>query len=184
MTGNLENEYFEWLCIQINTTKYRSRKFSKLLLELYSTDFRYIHPMDDNRYNDGVDLRYRFGNEVGISHVEIASVLDGKPCSVLEMLIALSIRVEENIMANPSYGNRTGRWFWEFIENLHLIEYTDTNFKLTQVYFALDKFLDRRYESDGSGGNIIVLANPYDDLRNVEIWFQMMWHLNEVSDRE
>lgn len=181
---NLEDEYFEWLCIQVNTRMYPVRRFSKLLLELYSRDYRYIHPRDENRYCDGESLRYRFGETLGIHQAEIAAVLDGKPCSVLEMMIALAIRVEENIMSDSTYGDRTGQWFWEFIENLGLIECTDDNYKQTQVYFALDRFLDRRYGYDGSGGNIIVVRRPRSDLRDTEIWFQMMWHLNEVIELE
>lgn len=182
MKENLENEYFEWLCMQINTRMYPSRKFSRLLLELYSTDYRYTFPMDDNRYQDGVDLRYRYGQELGVSQAMIARVLDGKPCSVLEMMVALAIRVEEHIMADPEYGDRTGRWFWEFIDNLGLIEQTDNNYKPNKVYFALGKFMDRRFNYDGTDGNIIVVREPFNDLREVEIWYQMMWHLNEIED--
>lgn len=178
----LENGYFEWLCMNINSRMYPARKYTRLLLELYSTDFRYEIPMDDNRYSDGESLRYRFGVETGTPAREVAIVLDGKPCSVLEMLIALALRVEDTIMSDASIGNRTGKWFWEFIDNLGLIDMDDMNYKPNKVYFALDSFLDRRYAPDGRNGNIIVVERPFQDLRGVEIWSQMMWYLNELTD--
>lgn len=50
----------------------------------------------------------------------IASYLDNRPCSVLEMIIALAIRLEEHIMDDPDIGNRTGQWFWDMIVSLGL----------------------------------------------------------------
>ena len=75
-------------------------------------------PMDGNRAEDGIDLRYRFGHEQHYSDAMVASFLDDRPCSVLEMMIALSIRCEEHIMDDPDVGNRTGQWFWSMIASL------------------------------------------------------------------
>lgn len=35
----------------------------KLLRHLHNIDFQYMLPMDGNRAEDGIDLRYRFGYE-------------------------------------------------------------------------------------------------------------------------
>jgi len=51
-------------------------------------------PMDGNRAEDGIDLRYRFGYEKEYEGSTIASYLDNSPCSVLEMLIALAFRAK------------------------------------------------------------------------------------------
>ena len=53
------------------------------------------------------NLRYRFGREIKLPSGIISSELDNYPCSVLEMLIALSIRCEETIMTDEEYGDRT-----------------------------------------------------------------------------
>ena len=51
-----------------------------------------------------------------------------RPCSVLEMMIALSMRCEEQIMDDPDIGNRTGQWFWDMIDNLGLGEHERLKF--------------------------------------------------------
>ena len=55
-----KQEYFEWLC---HFVKLKNHK--KLLFLLFSIDFTYDLPMDGNRYEDGIDLRYRFADEKG-----------------------------------------------------------------------------------------------------------------------
>ena len=95
--------------------------YRKLLRELHRIEFTYSIPMDGNRAEDGVDLRYRFGYENGYSSSMISVYLDNRMCSVLEMMIALAIRCEEHIMDDPDIGNRTGQWFWNMIVNLGLV---------------------------------------------------------------
>ena len=124
MENELINEYFEWMyqlvCGNVKRVSYR-----KLLCHLYDTPFDYSIAMDGNRAEDGVDLRYRFGYEHNIEGSAIASCLDDKECSVLEMMVALSIRCEEHIMDNPDIGDRTGKWFLNMIENLGLKKMSD-----------------------------------------------------------
>ena len=111
----------------------------------------------------------------------IASLLDVVPCSVLEMMLALSIRCEEHIMDDPEIGNRTGEWFWIMIVNLGLGSMDDTRYDEEYVDDILDKFLNREYDADGTGG-LFPVRNPryaQYDLRNVDIWYQLNWYLQE-----
>ena len=86
----LNNEYFEWMCQLVCNERYSRRlSYQKLLRHLHNIDFQYMLPMDGNRAEDGIDLRYRFGYEKEYEGLMIASYLDNRPCSVLEMLIAL-----------------------------------------------------------------------------------------------
>jgi len=78
----------------------RRLSYQKLLRHLHNIDFQYMLPMDGNRAEDGIDLRYRFGYEKEYEGSTIASYLDNSPCSVLEMLIALAFRCEEHIMTD------------------------------------------------------------------------------------
>lgn len=171
--SDIKKEYFGWLCDMIDTKAHPVRNYRTLLLYLHSVDFRYILPMDENRFEDGIDLRYRFGYEKGYVQPELDRLIP-KPCSVFEMIVALALRCEENIMADPEYGDRTGIWFWESIESLGLIEMTNKRFDEEYVYYVLDRFLDREYEPNGRGG-LVTLENPPRDMRDVEIWAQMMW---------
>ena len=110
----LNNAYFDWMYQLVCDDEYsRGLSYRKLLYLLHDTDFTFTIALDSNRYDDGIDLRYRFGNEQGYRDSMIASYLDNRPCSVLEMIIALAIRLEEHIMDDPDIGNRTGQWFWD-----------------------------------------------------------------------
>ena len=108
MANELQRRYFDWMYNRVMGDKYSYRK---LLVRLNEIPFIYILPMDENRKEDGLDLRYRFGHENGISDKEIANHLDISDCSVLEMMVALAIHCEENIMDDPEYGDRTSKWF-------------------------------------------------------------------------
>lgn len=176
--NQLEYDYFEWLCNLVCSVSTK-QKYESLLLNLYETTFYYILEMDSNRVIDGIELRYRFGREHHIQEGVIASQLDYKSeCSVLEMLVALSLRVEENIMNEHDAGDQTGKWFWMMIENLGLHNMTDDFYDENYIQFSLRLFMDRKYESNGEGG-LVVLKNPRQDLRFVEIWYQIMWYLSE-----
>ena len=172
-TGN--NEYFEWLFSLACRDRYSDRiSYRKLLMELHNIDFRYSIPMDENRAKDGLDLRYRFSIERGYDERYIDA-----PCSVLEMILALSIRCEENIMDNTEYGNRTDQWFWDMITNLGLGSMYDSNYDKIYVRKTVERFLNRDYEPNGKGG-LFTIRNCNRDLRQVEIWYQLNWYLNSI----
>lgn len=171
------NDYFEWLW---NFTKCRGHSQNrKIITLLHNIEFRYSIPMDANREEDGIDLRYRFITEVGIpkNYQEVYGYLDG-PCSVLEMMIALAIRCEESIMDDPDIGDRTSEWFWLMMKNLGLDYMSDRKFDRDIAEEKISIFLDRRYKRNGEGGLFIV--NGRRDLRKVEIWYQMCWYLDTI----
>lgn len=171
------NDYFEWLW---NFTKCRGHSQNrKIITLLHNIEFRYSIPMDANREEDGIDLRYRFITEVGIpkNYQEVYGYLDG-PCSVLEMMIALAIRCEESIMDDPDIGDRTSEWFWLMMKNLGLDYMSDRKFDRDIAEEKISIFLDRKYKSNGEGGLFVV--NGRRDLRKVEIWYQMCWYLDTI----
>ena len=171
------NDYFEWLW---NFTKCRGHSQNrKIITLLHNVEFRYSIPMDANREEDGIDLRYRFITEVGIpkNYQEVYGYLDG-PCSVLEMMIALAIRCEESIMDDPDIGDRTSEWFWLMMKNLGLDYMSDRKFDRDIAEEKISIFLDRRYKRNGEGGLFVV--NGRRDLRKVEIWYQMCWYLDTI----
>lgn len=178
---DLNNEYFEWMYRLVYSHRRYSAKTSyrKLLGYLHSVNFDYILTMDGNRAEDGINLRYRFGYERSYDDPMIASYLDDRPCSVLEMMIALSIRCEEHIMGDPDIGDRTGLWFWLMIDNLKLEEMTDIHFDLEYVEEVVLTFLNREYKRNGEGG-LFTVENCRQDLRSMEIWYQMCWYLDNI----
>lgn len=183
MTRNEFNDsYFCWMyhlvCDRDNDTK----RYKKLLYFLHSVEFTYSIAMDGNRCEDGIDLRYRFGYEENLEYTKVARYLDDKPCSVLEMMVALAIRLEEHIMADPEIGNRTKIWFWEMIKNLGLDGMSDDCFDEEAVDDIIHKFLERDYSSNGEGGLFKIEYGKYSkyDMRDVEIWYQACWYLDSV----
>lgn len=173
----MKRKYFDWLCGFVkplsSNTSYRN-----LLLHFFRTDFYAIIPMDGNRASDGIELRYRFGREKCLHMSEVATVLDIRDCSVLEMMVALCLRCEEQIVDEPDVGNRTRKLFWSMVKNLGLFAMDDTSYDEFEVEDHLDIFLNREYKPDGTGG-LFKLRKTRHDLRNVEIWYQMMWYLSE-----
>ncbi len=139
---------------------------------LHSIDFRAVIRNDMNRAEDGLGMRRRYFLATG------RNVDTVYPCSVLEMMVALAIRCEETIMDNPSIGDRTGQWFWSMIRNLGLVNMTDDTFDENYVREKIDIFLDRQYEPDGQGG-LFRIKHCRRDLRNVEIWYQLCWYLDQ-----
>ena len=176
----LNNEYFEWMYqLVCNGKYYRRLSYRKLLIYLHDTNFFYTIGMDGNRAEDGIDLRYRFGYERGYDNPMIAAYLDDRDCSVLEMLVALTMRCEEHIMDDPDIGNRMGQWFRSMIVNLGLGSMDDAKFDKGYTVSVVSRFLNREYERNGAGG--LFTVNGYKgDLRTVEIWYQMCWYLNEI----
>ena len=172
----VQNDYFEWMVDIVCGYRY-SKELSnrKLLMHLHTTVFDYTIPMDANRADDGIQLRRRYC----LYHNVDRSYLNIGECTVLEMMIALAIRCEEEIMDDPDVGNRTAQWFWTMITNLGLSDMTDDVYDRRYVTNVLNRFLDRDYEPDGRGG-LFRIRKCQDDLRDVEIWCQMMWYLNTI----
>lgn len=182
MTNNeLSQEYFDWLTSFVCDDHRYSRRttYRKLMQHLYDMQFTYTIPLDDNRAADGIDLRYRFADERRYPDAVVATYLDNRPCSVLEMMIALAIRCEEHIMEDYDIGNRTGQWFWNMIVSLGLGPMTDQRYNRRVVDAIIVRFLDRDYERDGSGG-LFTVPGTHRDMRNIEIWYQMNMYLETI----
>lgn len=179
MTRNsIESHYFDWMYDLVCNTDYSDLTYYELLSTLNDIDFVYINERDVNRAIDGVDFRYRFGYECGYSNEMIQTYLDTKPCSVLEMMIALAFRIEETIMDDPEYGDRTGQWFWNMIVSLGLGSMCDTRFDRAHVEDVIYRFLNRDYKRNGEGG-LFTTQDASHDMRTAEIWYQAMWYLND-----
>lgn len=176
------NQYFEWMYDIVCAGRYSKEiSYRKLLMHLHNTEFTYLISHDENRADDGIDLRYRFAKTKGYrnSIEEVLSYLAG-PCSVLEMMVALSIRCEENIMDDPAMGDRTSQWFWGMIVNLGLGSMMDDRYDKWAVEQILTRFLNRDYDPDGKGG-LFTIKHCDRDLRTAEIWYQLCWYLDSIA---
>lgn len=177
----INNEYFEWMYnIVCNDRYYTNLSHRKLLMFLHKQEFIFKIKKDKNRAIDGMTFRYKFGYETGYTKDEIKEYLDTRPCSILEMMVALAFRIEEQLMYDCEQGNRTGQWFWTMVVNLDLGNMSDSNFDKEYCYYIIDRFLNREYEKNGKGGLFTIEDDR--DMRTTEIWDQAMWYLNYFLD--
>lgn len=182
-SGILSENYFRWMVGLIHNSEYmnKDRHWMKLFRLLYDREFIYTIEMDGNRADDGIELRYRYGWEKGFVDEQIAQSLDIRPCSLLEMMVALAHRCEESIMDN-SEEDRTGVWFFEMLESLGLSEQDDAHFDQRVANDILDDFVNRKYRPNGQGG-LFTINSPGPDMRKMEIWYQMNRYLIEHERR-
>ena len=146
----------------------KAYSYRKVLKLLHEREFEYEIYMDKNRYADGESYRDRLG---------YSDVKDG--CSVLEMMVALAVRIEEDIMDDPRYGNRIPQWFWHMMKNLGLSQFNDEEYDEEACNDIIDTFLDREYDYDGKGG-LFRCRKAKADLRDYQIWIQASWYLDEL----
>lgn len=177
MRKRVNEEYFDWLYDLVCRRRYSKEiSYKKLLRYLHTIEFIYDIPKDGNRADDGIRLRYRFAEQY--RDLYDADLYLSGPCSVLEMMVALALRGEETIMDDPLLGDRTGQWFWGMITNLGLGSMVDERFNSGKIDDVIERLLNREYEPNGKGG--LFTVNRGLDLREVEIWYQFMWHLDRM----
>lgn len=176
MIGTLDDVYLTWLYGKIASVRNRNpeRSHWELARQLYSREFTWFVPNDDNRAEDGKKLRLEFIEEQGFDEVD-PGWLDLE-CSMLEMLIALSRR------ASFQADEKTPvEWFWMLIDNAGLAQYNDKRYDdhiRHNVELIIDRILERRYSRDGLGGLFPILESPFDQ-RKAELWVQMSRYILE-----
>lgn len=175
MAEPLDELYLRWLYSQVGNVKLKDprRTHWSLMRLLYKKEFVWLIPNDDNRLEDGRDLRMEFIHEFEITDVDPDWMTIG--CSMLEMLIGLSRRLnfEED-------DNTVADWFWELIVNLGMQD-IDADFDRKGTHGdTLDRVIWRTYKPSGRGG-LFPLKHPEEDQRDVEIWYQLSAYLLETQ---
>lgn len=174
MDKPLDEEYFLWLCRQVGSvesSKIPSRNYWRLLKRLYTKEFVWIIPNDDNRAEDGRNLQYEFVKENKIDDVDPGWL--GLGCSMFELLVGLSRRLSFEADGEPR------DWFWHMIENIGLERYNDNaHIPEKEVDEILDDIIWRTYRRNGRGG-LFPLRKATDDQRDVELWYQLNAYLLE-----
>ena len=174
----LKDQYFDWIQdIVYFNAPFKNVSYRLLLNHLHRTKFVYILSRDANRYDDGLSLRNRFAYLTELPLYLSTELLESGDCSVLEMMVALAIR-EEDDMGDPYLGDRTAYWFWEMVQSLGLMNMSDRSYDEDEVDYILNRFMNRQYKPTGEGG-LFTINDCDEDLRDVEIWYQMNWHLCE-----
>lgn len=175
MSEQIDDLYLTWLYSQVASVKLKNpaKTTWSLIRQLYTKEFIWLIPNDDNRVEDGRDLRHDFVNECDIENPDPAWLDLG--CSMLEMLIALSRR-----LAFEAEGEARD-WFWTLLHNAGIwissdIDYDDEY--AAMVDEKLETIIWRRYDPSGQGG-LFPLQYEYGDQREVELWYQLSAYVLE-----
>lgn len=171
---SLDERYLDWLYKAIGPSRNRNpaRTYWLLAVELHRKAFEWFVPNDDNRVQDGLELRLEFVEETAAEHDEVWLE---EQCSMLEMLIALSRRCAFETSEDPY------NWFHVLLDNLGLRAFVDESFDddfQLNVDVILTAVIDRTYSPDGRGG-LFPLKEATQDQREVEIWYQMSSYILE-----
>lgn len=180
MRSDVYQDYFQWLCEMVHIDQ-EDRSYWILAKDLHQHPFYSLIPHDENRASDGLELREDYLHM--INYPKYVSI-DGE-CTVFEMLVALARRMDfetSDPYDKDDYHDRTAYWFWEMMDNLGLIVFSDDCYVeydgMANVERIIDRFLERRYSRSGDGG-LFPLYRGRGDQRNVEIWYQMSAYLME-----
>lgn len=175
MNAELDEAYLLWLYSQVGNLKLKNprRTHWNLLKQLYRKEFVWLIPNDDNRVEDGIELRYTFAQETGV--VDPPEEWMTLACSFLEMLVALSVRFAFFVEGEPA------DWFWHMMDNLQLRPYTDAvEYDPREVDAVLDRVIWRQYDENGHGG-LFPLTDPRQNQRDVELWYQLSAYVLELG---
>lgn len=180
IANEIEKHYYDWICAVAIPDLEKRKRYSKLLMALYVREFMPSMAMDDNRRVDGLNFRNRFAYETNTEEYAIKQSFGNNPCSMLEMMISLASKIEEQIMSDPDQGDRTSLWFQEMLCSLGIDNQNDQNFDYKWFNFRIDIFENRDYEANGKFG-LFTIKHPLVDMRTIEIWYQMSFYLNEIT---
>jgi hypothetical protein len=171
MDEPFEELYFNWLCAKVVDVRETNPNllYWELLKVLQTTEFVWLLSGDDNRAEDGKELRREFLIAADLPDNQDWRYILG--CSLLEMFIAFSRRTEFDS------GVKARLWFWEFMDNLGLKEFNDANFDPHKVDDILQEFIWRTYDDHGHGGMFPMKSPLSGDQRKVEIWYQFCDYL-------
>lgn len=172
-------DYGEWL---LDLVGFSRKGYDDLMWYLHSTSFISLITGDNNRIKDAWELRKDYYELTGVRLGDInkpSALLERLLCnaSVLEVLIALAFRIENEYIGDPA-DPKPDLIFWEMICNLGLQKCVGRYYDEDEVEDILETWISRQYSYTGKGG-IFPLKYPKRDQRKIEIWSQTQAYLSE-----
>lgn len=173
--------YFQWLY-----SKVRQPNKSYRLLGMYLDKiiFEVLVPNDENRTGDGIRQREIFIEEEQLSYsMPDVDRFYNSPVSLFEVIVAICLSMDfqlDDLEALP----RTWKWFEELLSNLGIRWLVDEEFRYrlgakAEVDEAAHILMSRKYDFNGNGSFFPLRERPKEHMATVEIWYQMMWYLEE-----
>ena len=182
--------YIEWLesfTIDETIDDDKRREYHELIDALWAIPFRATLGNDIDRAKEGLELRNTYNSilsrKAGDGDFITPDVHEifGE-CRVLEMLVALSMRMYDIMMYTDVY-NSVSTWFWAIMDLVGFDSLDDLNWisgmsgTFTIVRDICEDIMDHRYILDD--GTQVVYGGWFRvrNWQNMEIWYQMSAYL-------
>ena len=198
MIIKVKKSYFNYLLSTISDHDHDAEKeYTKLCTLLFNTPYVVLNPMDANRVSDVTVLRDSWLNSIRIKdeqlRLEYAKDIEATGTSILEVLIALVLKINNQVLADPDRPELPANLFWNLIDNIVAYgsfgsKYTKASEVLTDdiwcdfasdtMIACLNRINTRTYHPDGVGG-LFPLRNPKINQRKEELWTCCMACINE-----
>lgn len=166
----IEEEYFNWLYAKVAGFPGRSSstRYFSLLAVLHKREFEWMIRMDENRAEDGKQLRRDFMRDCRIDPYDVDPLWISLGCSFLEFLVAFCQRADFITAPTADW------WFWHILTNLGLADINDGSYRRLahRIGPAMETVIWRRYDHLGRGG-MFPLQHSDRDQREVEVWHQL-----------
>ena len=147
-----------------------------VLKALFETEFYWTIELDSNRAADAMQNRILWVDKTDPSYAELP--IFASPANLFEVLVAMAWRMEEDVMRNTEYGDRSRFWFWSMLANADLLGKTDLQMSGEEyncLKCKLTDILDRKFSRNGNGG-FFEIRDKKVDARQTQLWgLAMMW---------
>jgi hypothetical protein len=168
--------YFEWLWQRSEM----GPKYHKLLTFLYTIKYVPMLVDDENRRTDGNALIEVYCQEMGYDLPPVEE-FDFSGCTVLEMLLALADRINNELIGDPET-NHAPIWFEQMLENLGIYQYDDDHWDEKACAVKVWNWMHKR-------GNVHLFCAPFSkkkgekgekslDFRKISEWELVNLSLN------
>lgn len=167
---NLSQLYYNWLTTELISV---DPSFINVVEILFSRDYVPIMNMDESRKQDGKHLRDQFmAKYEGRSAIILGSSPWDDECSMLEMMIGLSVRMKQEFFFEDDDIFDVNTILFENMLMSLCIKPSSTSEEVNEI---IDIFLMRQYDATGRG-SLFDLTNKTSDIdwRIPPIWNQML----------
>ncbi len=168
--------YFQYLIWRGHLESLKIIEYSELFECLHSIPFIYRINRDENREEDGRNLRDGY-NIPDCYNRGLKSAFLSRGASVFEVLLSLAIRVDDEYIGSPNDPHPED-FFMEMIRNMRLDRCIGKGYNNNLIRQTVLKWMDRDFSVDGFGSPFPV-KHDHRDQRKLEIWDQMNSYIYE-----
>ena len=191
-TGRSYVEWLESFTIDERMDSSRRLSYHKLIMQLWEIEFEPSVGNDYDRAAEGLELRSRYNDilarkagEGDFVTPDVHAIFG--ECRVLEMLVALSMRMYD-LMQDMGIYNSVSRWFWEIMSNVGFdILDDDTWDESDESAFSNEQFVRYSCEEIMQGfGQAVGKKGGWfyvKDWDSIDIWYQMHGYLKQYVGR-